>query len=275
MAESDVVNVTKDYYDSSDANNFYFKVWGGEDIHVGLYKSDSEPIFDASQRTVEAMLEKLPTLDKSTKVLDVGAGFGGSARYMAKRFGCPVECLNLSKAQNDVNRKLNKEQGLDQLIGVTEGNFEELPYADASFDYVWCQDSILHSGKREKVLEEVYRVMKPGGVFIFTDPMQDESSKKEQLQPVLNRIHLESLANPTFYQEAAKKIGFKDVSYEDHSNQLTNHYGRVLKELSGREKDLEGDISQDYIDRMKAGLQHWVDAGNKGLLRWGIFRFTK
>ena len=47
-----VVDTTRDYYDSPDADNFYFHVWGGEDIHVGIYLSDGAPIRDARHRPV-------------------------------------------------------------------------------------------------------------------------------------------------------------------------------------------------------------------------------
>ena len=51
----EATRVARDYYNSTDADNFYFHIWGGEDIHVGLYESDDEPIAEASRRTVERM----------------------------------------------------------------------------------------------------------------------------------------------------------------------------------------------------------------------------
>lgn len=272
---SRVVEITKDYYDSKDANNFYFHVWGGEDIHIGVYRSDTEAIFDASQRTVQLMIEKLPKLNHSHRVLDMGSGFGGSARYLVKQYQCQVECLNLSQTQNEVNRRLNREQQLDHKINVVEGNFEELPFADSSFDLVWSQDSILHSGRREQVLKEAFRVLRPGGVLIFTDPMQDESAATKELKPVLDRIHLASLSRVDFYIKTAKSIGFSDHDFDDYSGHLATHYSRVLGELNHRESEMANHCSADYMEKMKKGLEHWIDAGKKGLLRWGIFRFTK
>lgn len=37
------------YYDSPDADSFYFTIWGGEDIHIGMYESDDEPIVPAEE----------------------------------------------------------------------------------------------------------------------------------------------------------------------------------------------------------------------------------
>jgi len=269
------VNTARDYYNSEDADNFYFHIWGGEDIHIGLYQSETEPIFNASRRTVETMARKISHLNETHKVLDIGAGFGGASRYMAKTFGCKVVALNLSEAENERDRKMNKEQNLDQLVDVVDGSFESIPFPDASFDLVWSQDAILHSGDRKKVVAEVSRVLKPGGSFIFTDPMQSDSCPEGVLQPIYDRIHLTSLASPGFYRDAAKSCGLKEDSFEEMTSQLVNHYSRVLQETSDREAELSEHVSQTYINNMKKGLQHWVDGGNNGYLAWGIFKFIK
>ncbi|NIQ95245.1 MAG: class I SAM-dependent methyltransferase [Desulfuromonadales bacterium] len=272
---SPAVNTARDYYNSDDADNFYFTIWGGEDIHIGLYQTPEEDIFAASRRTVERMGSFLEGLDENSRVLDIGAGYGGAARYLAKNFGCKVVALNLSEKENERDRQMNREQGLDQLIEVVDGSFEDIPYDDESFDVVWSQDAILHSGERAKVVEEVARVLKPGGRFIFTDPMQTDDCPEGVLQPILDRIHLETLGSPGFYRDMAEKVGLEEERFEEHHEQLPRHYARVLKETERVEKDLSQTVSQAYIERMKKGLQHWVDGGNNGYLAWGIFCFRK
>jgi sarcosine/dimethylglycine N-methyltransferase len=272
---SGAVGAARDYYNSDDADNFYATIWGGEDIHVGLYQSTDDSIFDASRRTVEAMASRLTGLSKDSKVLDIGAGFGGPARYLARTYGCKVVALNLSEVENQRDREMNKAQGLDQLVDVVDGSFEAIPYPDGTFDVVWSQDAILHSGQRVKVLEEVSRVLKSGGEFVFTDPMAADDCPPGVLQPILDRIHLETLGSPGFYRETAAKVGLEELSYEDHAQQLPEHYGRVLRETERQQERLQKVVSQDYIERMKKGLQHWVDGGNKGYLAWGIFHFRK
>lgn len=272
--DSTSVDTARDYYNSEDADNFYATIWGGEDIHVGLYEHVDEPIFDASRRTVEYMASKL-TLKKDTRVLDLGSGYGGAARFLAKTYGCHVTALNLSEVENERNRVLTEKAGLNDLIDVVDGSFEDIPYTDASFDVVWSQDAILHSGNREQVLSEVCRVLKSGGTFVFTDPMQSDTCPDGVLQPILDRIHLQNLGSPGFYQDLARRLNFASVSFEDHSEQLVNHYGRVLNETNKRTSDMEGLVSDEYIERMKKGLQHWIDGGRNGFLAWGIFEFHK
>lgn len=269
-----VVNTTREYYNSDDADNFYAQVWGGEDIHVGLYINLEEPIAAASRRTVRHMAERL-RLSPQQNVLDIGSGYCGAARYLATTFGCSVTALNLSEKENERARELNAQQGLSDKITVVEGSFEHIPSDENSFDLVWSQDAILHSPRRAQVLKEVTRVLKPGGEFLFTDPMQDDACPPGVLQPVLDRIHLDSLGSFAFYRQTAADVGLEEEGIEDLTPQLIHHYARVRDQLTKDRPSLAGKVSEAYIDRMLTGLQHWVDAGEAGRLAWGIMHFRK
>ena len=272
---TEAVNVARDYYNSTDADNFYFNIWGGEDLHLGIYNTPDESIFDASRRMVQRMASKIPKLDESTPVLDLGGGYGGSMRYLARTYGCPCTVLNLSEVENERDRKMNKEQGLDHLMTVLDGDFANVPCDDESFSVVWSQDAILHSDDRRKVLSEAARVLVPGGTLVFTDPMQKDDAPTDKLQPIYDRIQLESLASPGFYEKTGKEMGLEFVEFENHEKQLPLHYGRVREELINREDELHENVSDEYIQNMKKGLQHWVDGGNNGYLTWGVFVFRK
>jgi sarcosine/dimethylglycine N-methyltransferase len=267
------INVARDYYNSGDADNFYSTIWGGEDIHVGIYASEDEGIFEASRRTVERMAARLDGLAPESRVLDLGSGYAGPARYLAKTYGSRVVALNLSEVENERGRALNEEQGMDHLVEVVDGSYEDIPYPEESFDVVWSQDAILHSGERERVLEETARVLKPGGDFVFTDPMQSDDCPESVLEPILDRIHLDSLGSPDFYRRTAERVGLREVGFEDHSEQIPNHYHRVLQETEAREEELSRLVSGEYIERMKRGLVHWIEGGRNCYLTWGIFHF--
>lgn len=275
MSLSSVESTAREYYNSDDADSFYSTVWGGEDIHIGLYQNEDDSIFDASARTVENMAAHLKNGSSNARVIDLGAGYGGSARVLAKRFGCHVTCLNLSEIQNERNRKLNEEAALDGRITVIDGTFEEIPFENGSFDIVWSQDAILHSGNKHRVIEEVARVMKPGAEFIFTDIMQADDCPPDVLRPILDRIHLDSLGSPSFYRQEAHKLGLDELAFYDMSEQIANHYGKVLARITERDEEIARVCSREYIEKMKVGLGHWVEGGNKQYLKWGIFHFRK
>lgn len=270
-----ITDTARDYYDSEDADNFYHAIWGGEDIHIGLY-DEGISIKEASRRTVLYMAGRLKNLKPDARILDIGSGYGGGARVLAKEFGAHVVCLNLSKVENNRNRALTKEQGLSDKIEVIDGSFDDIPAGDAEFDIVWSQDAILHAGDRATVLSEVSRVLKAGGEFIFTDPMQaDDLVDSSVLQPIYDRIHLSSLASFGFYRRELLQRGFREIAIDNFTHQLRTHYARVGMELAERRTELEEKISPDYIDRMLVGLKHWVDGADKGHLAWGVMHFEK
>jgi sarcosine/dimethylglycine N-methyltransferase len=272
---SEVVQTARDYYNSDDADNFYFHVWGGEDIHIGLYETEAEDIATASERTVATMAGMLSGLGQDGSVVDLGAGYGGAARWLARHFGCRVSCVNLSEAQNRRNRELSASAGLGGLIEVHDASFEDIPAPDRSFDCVWSQDSILHSGARARVMDEVDRVLRPGGQLIFTDPMQADDCPPGVLGPVLDRIHLDSLGSFEFYRAQAQRLGWQEIAVRDLTHQLVRHYTRVREVLTANRARLRAHVSDAYIDRMITGLGHWVEAGQRGFLAWGILQFGK
>ena len=275
-AKLKAVDIAREYYNSKDADVFYATVWGGEDIHVGLYFSDDDPISVASRRNQERMLDHVKNdLGPESRVIDLGSGYGGSARFLADRYDCRVVALNLSEVENDRARELNRMQRLDHLIHVVDGNFEQIPYDNESFDLVWSQDSFLHSPDREQVIREVSRILKPGGEFVFTDPMQADDCPEDVLQPILDRIHLESLASPDFYRRTASEYGLAEVAFDELTVHLKRHYSAVLDQLTQNEEELKGKVSETYIQNMKKGLGHWINGAESGYLSWGIFHFQK
>jgi sarcosine/dimethylglycine N-methyltransferase len=273
--ETDVRDVAEDYYDSDDADTFYSTVWGGEDLHIGCYEGGPD-IRAASDETVDRMAAKLPEIGPETKILDIGAGYGGSMRRVVSRLGGQATCLNISEVQNDTNRHKNRRAGLADRISVVHGVFEDIPARDASYDIVWSQDAILHSDQRQTVLGEVWRVLKPGGLFVFTDPMQSDDADPAALQPVYDRLQLTSLGSFRFYREAAEALGFETVAQEEMTQNLRTHYARVREDmLANYDKLRESGASADYLDKMAVGLENWVKAADQGHLAWGIQVFRK
>ena len=271
--KSEAVERAEAYYDSSEADAFYQTIWGGQDIHIGVYHDDSEPIADASRRTVETMAARLINVDKNTRIMDLGAGYGGSARYLADRFGCRVTCLNLSETQNELNRKLTADVGLSDRVSVVYGDFENIPEDDDSFDIVWSQDAILHSGNRPRVLDEVRRILTGTGQFIFTDPMQSDTCPEGVLQPILDRIQLSTLASFSYYRNELTARGFEEAETEPLTDQLRMHYWRVGQALKDRYDEAVALSGQVYVDNMIKGLQHWVDGADSNYLAWGIMDY--
>jgi len=73
----------------------------------------------------------------------------------------------------------------------------------------------------------------------------------------------------------AESLGWRDLGFEDHTPQLAQHYRRVLETMQQRHSELCQTISDEYLQRMAVGLQHWIDGGQNGHLKWGFWVFSK
>ena len=275
MKNNDLLRTTKAYYDSRDADHFYHQVWGSENIHIGIYESTDEDIFTASQRTVQRMASMLNPIDEDTRILDLGAGYGGAARFLAFHFNCNVTCLNLSERENARNVEKNEMLGFSGQIDVLQGNFEEIPFDDDYLDIVWSEEALLHSDDKARVFEEVSRILRKGGHFIFSDAMRTDDVPTDELAPILERIHLKELGSVKRYRKLASENGLQEVAVKEMPEQLSLHYSKVQKELNAQYNELLKVCSQEYLNRMDEGLSHWINGGEKGYLNWGILLFKK
>ena len=277
---SDAATTAASYYDSTDADHFYADVWGGEDIHIGLYAEPNEAIAAASRRTVDTLIELIGSDvlgdDQAARlVVDFGSGYGGAARRLCQRPNLRVEAINISAVENDRHRLLNRDAGADQKITVHNASFESVPLADGCADVIWSQDAILHSGDRQTVMQEASRLLKPGGVMVMTDPMAADGIPSASLSAILKRIHLQDLGSPERYRTWADAAGLERTHWDEQTPMLIRHYIRVREELKLRREHLTRRISADYLERMDAGLGHWVEGGESGRLCWGLMRFRK
>ena len=98
------------------------------------------------------------------QVLDLGCAGGFMAEALAAR-GARVAGIDPAGQAIAAARAHARDAGYDIAYDVGVG--EALPYADAVFDAVVCVDVLEHVADLEKVLTEVARVLRPGGLFLF------------------------------------------------------------------------------------------------------------
>lgn len=97
-------------------------------------------------------------------VLDVGCAGGFMAEAIAEK-GASVTGIDPAEDAIKAARAHAEQSGLSIRYDVGVG--EQLPYPDDSFDAVVCVDVLEHVADLEKVICEIARVLKPGGMFLF------------------------------------------------------------------------------------------------------------
>ena len=101
-----VVSATKAYYDGP-ADEIYRTVWG-DNLHLGVPRSEESSHPEAMEHTNEIMAAAAP-LGPGVRVLDLGCGYGSTARYLAANFGCEVTGVNISEKELQLARERSRE----------------------------------------------------------------------------------------------------------------------------------------------------------------------
>jgi SAM-dependent methyltransferase len=108
-------------------------------------------------------------IESWTRVLDLGCGIGGPARYLASTFGCKVIAVDLSPGFIEAAIYLTARSGLSDRVAFQVGNALHLPFEDAAFDVVFLQHVAMNIADRAALYTEVHRILTPGGRFATYD----------------------------------------------------------------------------------------------------------
>ena len=101
-------------------------------------------------------------------ILDVGCGGGKNiARMLRRSQGSTVYGIDYSEESVAMSTKVNRKH-IGTRCFITQGNVMQLPYEEEKFDLVTAYETVYFWPDLEKAFSEVYRVLKPGGVFSFS-----------------------------------------------------------------------------------------------------------
>ena len=146
------------------------------------------------------MLEWSECPPEPARVLDVGCGIGGTSRHLAKRLGPNSKVQGITLSPNQVKRatELAAAQGVDNA-SFQVMNALEMDFPDNTFDLVWACESGEHMPDKKKYVEEMIRVLKPGGTIVIATWCQRETPPEFTPEEEANLKFLyEEWAHPYF-----------------------------------------------------------------------------
>jgi len=161
-------------------------------------------------RGLEATLEVagLVQAGAADRLLDIGSGIGGPARWFAQRFGCHVTGIDLTPEFCDVARHLTRLLGLADKVSFTVGDAVAMPFADAGFDGAYSMNVSMNIADKGAFYREIYRVLKPGAWLVLSEVAQGEGGELDYPTPWASSARTSFLTTPQETQRGLQGAGF-------------------------------------------------------------------
>lgn len=201
-------------------------------------------------------------------VLDVGCGVGGIALHLVRRHGAGhVTGFDVERPVIEHARRNAEAAGLSDRTSFVEAPPGPLPFDDASFDVVFSKDALLHVPDKDAMFAEIWRVLRPDGVFAASNWMigHDGEPSDEMKAYVAAEGLSFAMASPARYAEAMRRAGFVDVVAVDRNPWYREVARGELERLKGPLYDKVAEaVGAAYVDKNIAtwtAMQTVLDSG--------------
>ena len=183
--------------------------------------------FHTMGRYATTQLVDLAQITSDTRVLDAGSGVGGTARYVADRYGCRVTAVDLTDEYCETNLWLNRLVGLDDRISVRQADVTELPFADGTFDVVISQHVQMNVADKARLYSEARRVLADGGRLAMWDIAIGNRGKLDYPLPWADHPARSHLVTSDEVRAVVESTGFAI----EHWNDLTDQAAPLMQAM--------------------------------------------
>jgi ubiquinone/menaquinone biosynthesis C-methylase UbiE len=180
-------------------------------------------------------LGRLLGLAPGMRVLDVAAGKGTSALFLARTFGCAVVGVDYADASVREAAASAEAAGLAHLVRFEQGDAERLDFPNGAFDAAICECAFCTFPDKRAAAQELARVLSPGGVLGLSDLTRTRAVPAE-LQGLLAWIACIADALPLAeYMRILADAGLAVTLTELHDEALAQLVRDVRAKLMGAE----------------------------------------
>lgn len=218
------------HYDELDP--FYRSLWG-EHLHHGLWERGDETAAEAVV-ALALRVARAAGIRAGDAVVDIGCGYGATARLLHDRLGASVTGITVSPAQHAAAMAV-----MPELAGVRVllGDWLENDLPDRSFDAAIAIESTEHMADKPAVFAQAARVLRPGGGIALCawvrSPAATAVQRRHLLDPIVREGRLASLDTATDYAGWLQDAGFEEIQVADLTRQVAPTWHLCLRRLAG------------------------------------------
>jgi len=241
------------------------KLWEllmGEQIHVG----------GPEQTDILAKKVGLDNAGEGLIILDICSALGGPARQLAEKYGVNVVGLDITPEMVEEAKKRTEGKPYANKIEYRIGSGLDIPAHANTFDVVWGQDAWCYIRDKRRLLEEAWRVLKPGGILAFTDwiwgSVQPNEEESDFLMEFMVFPDLQTLDG---YVELIKFIGYDLIEKEDLQEDFAKHMDIYLDILQKNKQNIEAGFGAELYIAAEEGVLAWHKAAHEKKVGRGLW----
>jgi len=181
---------------------------------------DLQPVdeFHIRGSTATKELIKLSRFTPDMHILDVGCGIGGSTRRLSHETGCCVTGIDLSDEYIDTAERLTQLLNMQERVKFHAASALDLPFDNNTYDGVWSIQMGMNVEDKLAWLEEVYRVLKPGGRAILYEVCGNKNSPVHFPVPWAQDSSMSFLVSPEPWRDVVSSAGFDIEVWNDKTD---------------------------------------------------------
>ncbi len=171
----------------------------------------------------------------SGKILDIGCGIGGPARFIAADTGCHVTGIDLTESFVETGNHLSWLVGLKDQVMLNTGNALALPFAKNEFDAAYMIHVGMNIADKYLLISEAARVIKPGGRFVIYDVMQMQDATLPYPLPWAETEKISAVSSPAIYLNALARSGLVAPPPQNKRDFALEFFDRMMKRTAGNQ----------------------------------------
>jgi len=139
---------------------------------------------------VYGKVQQMAKHEPQLRILDAGSGLTFFSYFLSEQFNqASVHCCDYDKALLESYRKIN--EGKRKTVEFSPADLRDLSYEPASFDMIYCISVLEHTDDYEKIIDNFYNILKPGGILVVTFDVSLDRTRRidvDQATVLLNSL---------------------------------------------------------------------------------------
>ena len=209
-------------------------------------------------------------ISEKSCVLDIGAGYGGPARWVAHRTGARVDAVELQGDLNATAEGLTARAGLSDQVRHVQGDILKTPLESDRYDSAISFLALYHIPDRAPLFPKIQTALKPGGRIYVEDLYLLGTPSAAEQADLDGMMQANTLPDRAGYIAELERAGFKEISFEDMTGDWADFTAGRLAAFRGNRlkyQEVHGAEVFDALDHFYTVIADLLAGGNLGGVR--------